>query len=428
VYQNIALSGRPFPLFQHLRRFDYYGYGKECASHLALFLGRGLSRFSIESIIPKMVPALSSLPTLVPLLSELSLGRILMESKNDSTVICNTVCDAVCTLQFLRLLELHIPLRAKLLYHISIMPHLSKLVVMITAKILTQALLANSSARLFPALHELVLYAAVWAEPSDFLEGFMRAAPLRKTTIAVTEAPLSHHLQRLFTICAYHSLTSIVLSTRGHALADDERRHVLDPGVLGLLFACPDLEVLEITTAISFEEVDDTVIRNMASAWPRLKSLALRNWKVTSPPTKVTLVGLLPLADCIFLKSVSINVDATVPNPNVYLRPDGTFYNGALTHLSVNHSLIEEPIDVALFLSNVFPNLAKIEPCGDWNCEDMDLSCELWREVEKFYEPFVSIRRQERAHAVAARRLSNEWYVTFNLYSSYIAQRVLRHA
>src|ERR1700676_1251911 len=88
------------------------------------------------------------LPTLVPLLSELSLGRMRMESKNDSTLICNTVCDAVCTLQFLRLLELHIPLRANLLYHISIMPHLSKLVVMITAKILTQALLANSSARL----------------------------------------------------------------------------------------------------------------------------------------------------------------------------------------------------------------------------------------------------------------------------------------
>jgi hypothetical protein len=91
---------------------------------------------------------------------------------------------------------------------------LSKLEVMITAKVLTQALLANSSARLFPALHELVLYAAVWEDTSDFFKGYIRDAPLRKTTIAVTEAPLFHHFQRLFTIYTYHSPTSIVLSPR----------------------------------------------------------------------------------------------------------------------------------------------------------------------------------------------------------------------
>jgi len=61
-----------------------------------------------------------------------------------------------------------------------------------------------------------------------------------------------------------------------------DETHVVNPDAIRLLFAFPNLEVLQIRKATSFKDVDDALIKDIASEWPRLRSLELRYF--TNPP------------------------------------------------------------------------------------------------------------------------------------------------
>jgi len=130
-------------------------------------------------------------------------------------------------------------------------------------------------------------------------------------------------------------------------------------------------------------------VSSMALAWPWLKSLALQ-CQFSGETTKVTIYGLHALANCAFLRSLTINLDAAVPNPNIGLQPDGNFSTSPLSCLSVNYALINDPIPVALFLSNFFPNLTEIH---SWKYQEHDQQ-KMWEQVRPFYDLFLTIRKQ----------------------------------
>jgi len=117
--------------------------------------------------------------------------------------------------------------------------------------------------------------------------------------------------------------------------------------------------------------------------------------------TKATIYGLRPLADCAFLESLSINLDAAILDQNIGLQPNTKFSNSPLSFLSVGHAPIGDPIPVASFLSNYFPNLAEIDAwIYDGYGDDNVMEREMWEQVWTFYGPFLTIRKQEREWAM----------------------------
>jgi hypothetical protein len=195
--------------------------------------------------------------------------------------------------------------------------------------------------------------------------------------------------------CSLGSLKGITLSPEQEVHNDSPPDHILHPNTLRLLFAFPNLEVLNISTIISFSEVDNTLIEDMASAWPHLKSLELRYFFASRRTTRVTIDGLLPLASCSSLRALAFNLDPTIRDTSIPLRPG--VRNEALFYLGVGHSPITDPCAVASFLSEVFPCLTNIDAWeGYWVGEYDDPGIlevtSRWAHAKNLYRHFVGIR------------------------------------
>jgi hypothetical protein len=97
--------------------------------------------------------------------------------------------------------------------------------------------------------------------------------------------------------------------------------------------------------------LDDSTMRDMAVAWPRLRSLALED-NLLDP--RITILGLVPLAQhCSELQTLKIRFDArSLPAlvPNTLAARNET-----MEELDVSLSPIAEPEWVAAFLYDIFP-------------------------------------------------------------------------
>ena len=174
----------------------------------------------------------------------------------------------------------------------------------------------------------------------------------------------------------------------------------VNPDSISFLFPFHDLEVLFIGTPTSFKHIDNTLIKDIANAWPRLRILQL-HYIHEYEHTKVTISGLLPLSNCAYLESLEITLDLTIPDTSMLRKADGSFYNGSLSRLVVGNSPIKGPEAVTSFLSNIFPNLTDIEVwCSEHGDSGRDLEwgteTELWERVQDSYLTLVNVRRQER--------------------------------
>jgi hypothetical protein len=217
----------------------------------------------------------------------------------------------------------------------------------------------------------------------------------------VLKSPTPDHFDRLFS--ALHRSSSAALREISlYADFSDPRQsmpHPINPDSISLLFPFHNLEVLSIETPTSFKYIDDSLISDIADAWPRLRALRFCDLQEHDEHTKVTVFGLLPLSNCAYLKSLTISLDSTIPDTQTFRKADGTFYNGSLSHLAVGNSPIEDPEAVAAFLSNVFPNLTSIDA---WVNVDFgphleeESAGQLWKRVWNSYLMLVNIRRQER--------------------------------
>lgn len=315
--------------------------------------------------------------------------------------------DFIHTLQTLQSLKLiGIFVTADSVAHLSRLPHLRKLYIALdTTHGRTQSR-SLSQDNTFPALRELCISTSSWTIAIKFFATHMRHLPLEIVEMVVEQVPSQQELTRLLDTvldcCLPNSLRQLVFRPDDIGKSHEARLCILDPPAIRRFFAFPNLEVFRISIAVSFDEIDDALIRDMAFEWPRLRELELLYYQgfEADVHSKVTIYGLLPLADSPLFTSLTIHVNATSPPSNVILRPDGDFYNGALLCLDVGYSQIEDSVAVASFLSNVFPNLTDIEAWDNTNgyvdpLEEGSAPM-LWQQVLGFYQPFVCIRRQER--------------------------------
>ncbi|KIM73521.1 hypothetical protein PILCRDRAFT_15175 [Piloderma croceum F 1598] len=380
IFRTIESSLRPLPLLPNL----IYLVCNHLAFDIAPFLGSKLSRISITTN-STYIPSVVKFKTLTPLLNNIEFTDCPWPAKKLSPAIIDLV-HSLQTLHCLKLIGTFVT--ADCLAHLSGLPHLRTLYITLdTSHGHTQprSLLHDSS---FPALRELGLCVDSWTIAIDSFATAQTLRPLQIIEVKVGNVPsqqeLTRFLDTILNCCLPSSLRQLVL--RPDDIADEKPSCVLDPLAIRRFFAFANLEVLCISIAVSFDEIDDTLIRDMA-------------W------SKVTVYGLLPLANCPLLTSLTIYVNATIPPSNVILRPDGGFYNGALLYLAVGYSPIGDSVAVASFLSNIFPNLKDIEAWDSIHGFDPYPLEEgsapmLWEQMLSFYQPFVGIRRQEGDLAV----------------------------
>ncbi|KAJ7478279.1 hypothetical protein FB451DRAFT_1032550, partial [Mycena latifolia] len=162
---------------------------------------------------------------------------------------------------------------------------------------------------------------------------------------------------------------------------------------LRILSCFVNIRTLSITAPVEFD-LDDTVVAQLAEAWPNIIILTLKA-TVTYAPPRITLQSLRSLAQtCPHLKSLHLAFDATtIPAPAL-----------CVWSIHVAYSPISSATAVARYLSSLFPNLCDVttdledEDNGDpAEVENDDAQHHLWKQVEDQVPEFVAARTEERA-------------------------------
>jgi hypothetical protein len=238
-------------------------------------------------------------------------------------------------------------LSSEALYYLAVLPTLERL----TLDYITEDLsLPQSSAmRFFPCLRE---FRVTCGSSVSFVVGLveaMHSSPL--ASIYVTSDFGRSGCQDLINAlggCCRSSVESINIQGSGIDT------YSASPVDVKSLFVFSNLTrfILYSNTPL---ELNDASLVDMAQAWPHITSLTLRAVEV--PSCHVTLYGLIPLArHCLKLRQLSVALDASsAPPPKVeYI---GVRHE-ALRNLMMWGSSIREPIQVATFFHNVFPNVS----------------------------------------------------------------------
>lgn len=422
IFFTIELSRRPLPLLPNLRRLDTFCSKAHSLWNVAPLLGPTLEHFSLHSFGGTdfedrrifEVSILASLKVHSPFLESLEVSGSIQQS---SLVLIGTIC----SLKYLRVLKLGTTsLTSECINHLSTLSNMTDLEVTIAENNVMQA--ESSCATSFPALQVLVIMTDLWMTADTFFEAYLQPSSLKRVEFRVNEHPTNGHFHQLFTMmrkcCSLGSLTGIMLSPRikvADCIVLNENslsKCVLDPNTLHILFAFANLEVLRIKTFTSFAKVDNALIKDVASAWPGLKSLEIRHTPTSKHTTSVTIHGLLPLASCSSLEQLSINIDPIIQDALPQPRQGQGITSLCLVDLELGQPPIRDPYAFASFLSDVFP-LATInvkssanedeedEDDGsgyeyEYEYDEVELVEDHWAQVNVLFRQFVNVKIQKK--------------------------------
>jgi hypothetical protein len=138
----------------------------------------------------------------------------------------------------------------------------------------------------------------------------------------------------------------------------------LDPLGIKLLYVFTNLEVLKINTASSANELDDTILEEIASTWPRLRVLQIcysRHTRRHSP--RITINGLAALTKCRVLADLSLPFDS---RPR--LHPFTGVSQDSLVSVTFAKSSLNRPARIVRFFSQTFPNVSSISAYDPVEC------------------------------------------------------------
>ncbi|EMD37527.1 hypothetical protein CERSUDRAFT_94535 [Gelatoporia subvermispora B] len=167
--------------------------------------------------------------------------------------------------------------------------------------------------------------------------------------------------------------------------------------VMKPLLAFQHLEHLSLHFEVPIK-VGDEKLEEYAKAWPRLQSLKLRlspfrghGFLLPSPEGEMTLRCLISFARyCRYLQSLHIKLDARVFTTIPSERPGAGHSCNNLRKLDLDYSNIDDPVAVAAFLSDIFPELRKVET------EARSFYKVKWDEVSRLLQILGPVRAQER--------------------------------
>ncbi|KAF7378159.1 hypothetical protein MSAN_00240400 [Mycena sanguinolenta] len=167
------------------------------------------------------------------------------------------------------------------------------------------------------------------------------------------------------------------------------------------LFHFQFLTFVELSAPAGFD-LDNATVADMALAWPHLQTLELRASNYTHVKPRVTLGGLLPLAQyCLKLRSLHMSFDAsTVPEWETLktsAKKKKRVRQDQFQKLHVAQSPVEKSLAVAAFLSSVFPKLNSITTDLDQNpAHNSNALRKNWKAVELVIPVLRNVRAEEK--------------------------------
>ncbi|KAJ7213705.1 hypothetical protein C8J57DRAFT_1096745 [Mycena rebaudengoi] len=256
----------------------------------------------------------------------------------------------------------------------------------------------DRSDSLFPALRRLTL----WAESVIFVINFLKIldrAPLETIVVTVNEDSTTVNPRALFSaIHSYSftrsaSLTSITVEFRGDfgTAFGNDAIYAIGSSVIRPLFEFPNLRHMQLSSPAGFI-LDNEFVDDMARAWRQLESLSIECQHATifDSASNPTIMALQSLSrHCPHLRDLSLLVNATNIQMDHLSRSPPTIH-ATLRSWDYLYSPIDSPVEVADFLSSLFPSLSKIFTSMFSVYEPQ------WEEVRTLVPLYARIRANER--------------------------------
>jgi hypothetical protein len=161
------------------------------------------------------------------------------------------------------------------------------------------------------------------------------------------------------------------------------------------LQACRNLTRLSIERGCNIS-ISDEELCQLVRDWPKLEVLKISCYNPihdnTTMPTLYGLIELLRL--CPILTSIALVIDTTKLDGIDLKNPGGGRCNKYLKHLVLGNSPVGTPLNVALILSGLFPNLEQV----NFDCPDtMQINksiTERRASVNRFLDGFGIVRER----------------------------------
>ncbi|CCM02793.1 uncharacterized protein FIBRA_04904 [Fibroporia radiculosa] len=213
----------------------------------------------------------------------------------------------------------------------------------------------------------------------------VRSSRVSQIRIHVEDKTLAKTIEEFFASLAIHSSRSAIqlLKLNFSQSGENDANYAVTAQTFAPLLGL-NLRSLHIDGCSM--ELDSDLVRLMAESWPRLYRLELGVNHSPTPSLPVTLGGLVPLVqNCPNLAFVGLALDTTINKQS---------------------STVDDPIPVASFLPDIFPNVRYIG--STWPSEDTieeddedvsDSEFEMhdrWDEVLRLTQEFSGFREQER--------------------------------
>ncbi|KAJ7644775.1 hypothetical protein FB45DRAFT_999700 [Roridomyces roridus] len=353
-------------------------------AHLSLFITPRLRDLRLSTFHASLFPSLTQLPDL----QSVSVPRqsLIPEAQQQISAL-------IRGLRNLQSLQVDTPFA-----DLAVLVHLGKL------RSLTTLQISPMPAGPYSAMYDQDLFSNLLSvdlhfTESDQLPGFiltMATTPSEQVLRAVFEA-LSERVdpKSLCTLSVKHM----------HRVR--ERRDALTGDIFKSLVSFVNLNIVCILTSDGYK-LDDVLMGELARAWPHLMDLKLQTtWNDHRQASLITLLSLRTLAShCPQLRFLELTFDATsTPTVQPQLGPSNErMLHFDLFSLNAAHSPISSAIDVARYLSALFPRLAGVRGAYDHYAEEEVETEEeraevkwsaLWREVQALLPVLNDIRGEE---------------------------------
>ncbi|KDQ62049.1 hypothetical protein JAAARDRAFT_447960 [Jaapia argillacea MUCL 33604] len=203
--------------------------------------------------------------------------------------------------------------------------------------------------------------------------------------------------------CSTSSLTSIKLVYKGRDAVNSERmaeNFTITPELFRPLLAFTKMRRCEVSAPLSFA-FDDAFVRQLAIAWPEMTHLDLAGDRGHPAISKVTLEGLAEFPhNCPNLAFLCI-----VLHQAAKVMSTPILCNDTPITLHLGHTPIQDPADVARFLSGLYTNIKEFAHLYRFDEADFAIDedvdslydlCEGWGKVDELYDEFAKIRIEDR--------------------------------
>ncbi|KAG1751771.1 hypothetical protein EDB19DRAFT_1903729 [Suillus lakei] len=397
----LSCPSAPASMFPNLRRLKWHADGTHCAAEFLrmAFVPTLLElNIQISSASSIFLSVLSSLGTLCPHLQ--TMNMLFPSTTNDLLRKTSPfIAQSVSQLHHLEGLFVW-DLGNQGNEHLMRLPALQTL----WLDLKTSSAWERQSLLRFPGFHDLdclILFIDNLKHASDFLRSLQvigsESIGIRFTGARPLTSP-STTLSQFFVIlgetCDHDTLTSFSLL--------ESTKVSTKPDILTPLHTCCNLTELLIEHSWNISMADEEFCQ-LVRGWPKLQVLNISRFVAINDTTIPTFHGLISLLQlCPALTSLTLVLDTTkLDGIDLKTPGDGTC-NKHLKKLVLTNSPIDFPLNVALILSGLFPNLPEVD-LGCWDSapkylslpqKQLAMQLERWEAVNLFLLGFAVVRKR----------------------------------